>query len=315
MKKIIWLLIFLVISLAAIGTYNYYSTAKNTVVVGYLPSNHDSALFVANSMGIFKKEGINVKLVPFRDGSEIIDAANSGLIDVAYCGISPTIMAIDNGNPIKIVASVNLEGSALVVNNNSNIKTLKDLKGANIAIPRKGSVQDFLLRDLLSRNNISINEVNITVSDVSYMPDSLLFNKFDAFIAWEPYPSVSKLEDNSNVLLYSKDIWDGHPCCVVIATNDFAEKDAEDLKKFLRAHVEATYYINSNKDETALIVAKKLGTDVDVEKEGLKHVEFVSIPSDEFINNVFKFMEIQKQMGYVKNNLTKEMLFNLQYLP
>lgn len=315
MKKIILLLIFIVISLAAIGTYNYYSTAKNTVVVGYLPTNHDSALFVANSKGIFKKEGINVKLVPFRDGSEIIDAANSGLIDVAYCGISPTIMAIDKGKPIKIVASVNQEGSALVVNNNSNIKTITDLKGANIAIPNKGSVQDFLLRDLLSRNNISINEVNITLSDVSYMPNSLLFNKFDAFIAWEPHPSVSKLEDDSNVLLYSKDIWDGHPCCVIIATNDFAEKNTEYLKKFLKAHVEATSYTNSNNNETALIVAKKLGTNVDVEKEGLKHVEFVSIPSDEFINNVFKFMEIQKQMGYIKNNLTKEMLFNLQYLP
>lgn len=315
MKKVVWILSLLVLVLVAIGTYNYVNTIENTVIVGYLSSNHDSALFVAHEKAMFEKEGISVRLVPFRAGHELIEAASSGLIDVGYCGISPVTIAIDKGVPIKIVAAVNEEGSAVVVKNDSNIYEAPDLKFKKIAIPQKGSVQDVLLKELLETNNINLDEVNITESEVPYMPDSLSFNKFDAFIAWEPYPSSAKFKNHERILLYSGDIWEEHPCCVLIATEKFIKTDSENLKKFVKAHDEATNYINLNKEETALITANKLGTDLNVENEGIKHVKFVSFPSDNFINEVFNFIESQKELGYIKNNITKDKLFNLQYLP
>ena len=106
MKKITGTLIFVVIVLAALGTYNYISTLEDTVIIGYLPSDHHSALFVANEKQLYEKEGIRVQLVPFRAGPEVIEALKEGKIDVGYCGIAPVITAIDNGAPIKIVASV-----------------------------------------------------------------------------------------------------------------------------------------------------------------------------------------------------------------
>ncbi|HML05556.1 MAG TPA: ABC transporter substrate-binding protein [Methanobacterium sp.] len=314
MKKITGTLIFVVIVLAALGTYNYISTLEDTVIIGYLPSDHHSALFVANEKQLYEKEGIRVQLVPFRAGPEVIEALKEGKIDVGYCGIAPVITAIDNGAPIKIVASVNQEGSGLVVNKNSNITKIGDLKYKTIAIPQKGSVQDVLLENMLKENNISIKDVNIVESEVPYMPRSLLFNKFDAFIAWEPYPSVAKIEENEKVLLYSEDIWNNQPCCVVVTTDNYAKTKSDNLRKILKVHIEATDFINSNKDEAALIVSKKLGTNVEVEKEGLKHVDFIAIPSKDFVKNVLKFVEIQRQLGYIKNNLTEDQLFNLQYI-
>lgn len=314
MKKITGALILVIIMLATLGTYNYFSTLENTVIIGYLPSDHHSALFVASEKQLYEKEGIRVQLVPFRAGSEVIEALKEGKIDVGYCGIAPVITAIDNGVPIKIIASVNQEGSGLVVSKNSNITNIDDLKFRTIAIPHKGSVQDVLLKDLLKKNNISLNDVNIIESEVPYMPRSLLFNKFDAFIAWEPYPSVAKIEENEKVTLYSEDIWNNHPCCVVVTTDNYIKNKINNLKKILKVHIDATNYINFNKDESALIVSKKLGIDIDVEKEGLKHVDFVAVPSDDFIENVFRFVEIQKQVGYIKNNFTEDQLFNLQYI-
>lgn len=316
MNKPSYFLISLILIIAVFyGTYNFYTVSEKTVVVGYLHSNHHSALFVANAKNMFENEGIRVQLVPFRSGSELVKAAELGKIDIGYCGIAPVTMAIDDGVPIKIVGVVNQEGSGVVVGKDSNINNITDLKGKKIAIPQKGSVQDILLKEMLIKNNISSDEVNITISEVPYMPESLLFKKFDAFIAWEPYVSVASLDDNETILAYSEDIWHFHPCCVVITTDSFAKKEPYNLRKFLKVHTNATDYINDNKEEAALIASKKLGTAYNVEEYGLKHIEFVSIPTNEFITNVYKFIEYQKQLGYIKNNITSHQLFDFKYLP
>ena len=89
----------------------------------------------------------------------------------------------------------------------------------------------------------------------------------------------------------------------------------EQLRKFLKIHVEATDYVNTHKNETAEILSKKLGTNITVEQEALKHVEFIAVPTPEFENNILKLIEIQEQLGYVKNNLTLDQVLNMNFLP
>jgi NitT/TauT family transport system substrate-binding protein len=284
-------------------------------VIGYLPSNHDSALFVANAKGMFEKEGIKVQLVPFRTGNDIILAAKTNQIDIGYVGVSPATIAIDQEIPIKIVASVNEEGSGLVVEKNSNIHNISDLEGKTVAIPRNGSMQDILLKYELIKDNLSINGVKTVQEEVPLMPDKLHQGETDAYLAWEPYASAASLIKQDNVLMYSHDIWNNHPCCVIIAREDFIKKNPQLLQNFLKVHVEATDYVNTHKNETALILSQKLGTDIGVEVEAMKHVEFVAKPNDVFQSNVLKIVDIQRKVGYVKNNLNTGQIFDLRYLP
>lgn len=314
MKNVAYILVIVfLIAAIAYGTYNYIVTSEETIVVGYLPTDHHAALFVANAKGMFEKEGLKVQLVPFRAGPDLIRAAEYGQIDIGYCGIAPVTIAINNGVPIKIVASVNYEGSGIVVGNDTNITRVSDFKGKTIAIPQKNSVQDVLLSYLLMKNNISRDEVNITESEVPFMPRSLLLKKFDAFVAWEPYVSVASSEGDGKVFLYSNDIWNDIPCCVVITTDKFAKNNPDALRKFLKVHVKATDYINSHKDEAAVIVSQKLGTNIEVEKEGLKNVQFASLPSKDFVTNVYKFIDIQKQLGYIKSNKSNVSYFDFSF--
>ena len=315
-QKIGALIVIFLVAATAYGTYNYIITSQKTIIVGYLPSDHDSALFVAEAKDMFEKEGLIVNLVPFRSGPDLINAANLGKIDIGYCGIAPVTMAINNGVPIKIVSSVNQEGSGIVVGNDIDITNISDLKGKNIAIPKVNSVQDVLLTYWLSQCNISRNEVNITESEVPFMPRSLLFKKFDGYVAWEPYVSAAGIECDGKILSYSgNDSWKNFPCCVVIATDSFIEDQPDALRKFIKVHVEATNYINSHKDETALIVSKKLGTSLQIEEASLKNVDFIIPHSYEFRKNVFKFIDIQKQMGYIKNNASNVSYFDFNFWP
>ncbi len=187
MKNMAYILVIVfLIAAIAYGTYNYDVVSQQTLIVGYLPSDHHAALFVANAKGMFEKDGLKVQLVPFRAGPDLIKAVQSGQIDIGYCGISPVTMALSNGMPIKIVANVNQEGSGIVVGNDIIITNISNFKGKTIAIPQKNSVQDVLFNYLLAKNNIHRNDVNITESEVPFMPRSLLFKKFDGFIAGSP---------------------------------------------------------------------------------------------------------------------------------
>ena len=301
--------------LLVIGTYNYYTVTQDTIVVGYLPSNHDSALFVADALDMYQNEGLKVQLVPFRTGSEITQAANQNRIDIGYCGITPVTSAIDQNSTVKIVAAVNQEGSGIVVSENSNITNVSQFVNKKFLIPKDGGMQDVLFRYLLMNNNVSSSNINITELETPLMQNALAAGKVDGYIAWEPYVSQADFIGNEDVFMYSKDIWPNHPCCVVITTDKFMKQKPDQLRKFLKIHVEATDYVNTHKNETAAILSKKLGTNITVEQEALNHVEFIAVPTPEFDNNILKLINVQEQLGYVKNNLTLDQVLNLNFLP
>jgi NitT/TauT family transport system substrate-binding protein len=307
--------IIVLVILLVYGTYNYYNTTQETIIVGYLPSNHHSALFVADATGMFESAGLKVQLVPFRSGSEIVDAANKNKIDIGYCGITPVTSAIDKNSSVKIVAAVNQEGSGIVIADEVNITSVSQFKGKKLLIPKVGGIQDVLLRFLLLKNNVTPSSLNITEMEVSLMQNALIAGDVDGYIAWEPYVSQSEFTGNETVFIYSKDIWPDHPCCVVISTDKFIKNNPERLKKFLKVHVEATNYTNTHKNETAIILSKKLGTNLNVEVEALKQVNFIAVPTTEFDDNIIKLIGIQKELGYVNNNLTMNQILDTNFLP
>jgi len=244
-----------------------------------------------------------------------VKAAATGQIDIGFCGTPPAVTGIAKGVPIKIVAAVNQEGSGIVVREDAGIQKIEDLKGKTIAIPMKGSIQDVLLQMTLKEHGINPEEVNIIEMQVPLMPKALEAGKIDGFIAWEPYVSMAEQKGYGHAIAYSRDIWKDHPCCVVIATDQFIKEHPDQLRKFLKVHVEATEYLNTHKNESASIVAEALGTDPAVEKRAFQNMKFIAVPTSSFIDNVMKFVGIEKQLGYIKKDLKKDDIFDLKYLP
>lgn len=304
----------LLIIFLAYNTYNYIHIEQTTINVGYLPSDHHSALFVASSENMYSKVGLNVNLVPFRSGAELVRALEENQIDIGYCGIAPATIAISKGAPIKIVAPVNTGGSGLVVPLNSSGNISEDLVNKNIAIPSKGSVQDVLLEDLLADNNISNSEVNIMQQDTPLMLASLKNGKINAYLAWEPYVSEAKINNKGEVLLYSNDWWSNHPCCVVVTSDKFIKTHPDELERFLKVHVRATNFIHNNPDEAIQIISSKLGTNENVQKEAFKHLNLTYDVSGNFTSNVLQFMEIEKKLGYINNIPSNESLYDFNFI-
>jgi len=305
-----------IVLIALSGVYSSNNHQKDTVRIGYLANDqHNSALAIASAKGMFEAEGINVELQQFNVGADIVIAMAAGQIDVGYVGTAPATMAIDKGMPLKIVAAVNEDGSGIVIGKNSTINDLTDFKNQTMVIPSEGSIQDILLYYLLQENNMTRKDIKIRQMQSSLMPEALQAGKIGGYIIWEPYVIQASSAGYGKTFMFSEQIWKNHPCCVMIASNDFMQNNPDKLKKIIKIHQNATNYIYSNRDDAVSILSNHYKLDANTEKEVLSHIKFVAIPDEEFINNDLKMVSIQRQMGYVENNLTQNEIFNLQFLP
>lgn len=288
---------------AAIGGslgYYYYQQRANVVRIGYQPSDHHTALFVAMEKKMLEREGLKVEVYEFKAGPPETQALAAGKIDVAYIGCVPAITAYCKGVPIKIVAGVNQEGSAIVVRKDEagRIRSLRDLKGKRVAELMKGSIQDCMLRTALQRVGLNPDrDVDIVEMKTADAVNALGAKRIDAFIEPEPGPTLAEKKGFGVRLMDTGKIWPGHQCCVLVMRKDFMRRYPDVAKKVLRAHVLATRYIHEHPEEAARIAAKWLKTSPDVEREAMKHIKFtVSVNVD----SVKMFARFLKRLGYIK---------------
>jgi len=206
---------FVVIAILAVAFTSAEARRTKPVRVAYLQNDlHQLACWVALEKGFFEEEGLDVQVAGiFKAGPEEMSGFAAGSLDVGYVGEAPATTAVANKVAKAVVlAQVNKEGSAIVVRRDSGIKNISDLVGRKIAIPGHSTVQDFLLRKVLTKHGMDERNVNIIVLKPPEMIGALRTDQIDAFIAWEPYPAQAVVMNVGRVLIASHDIWKDHPC-------------------------------------------------------------------------------------------------------
>ena len=280
---------FLAINCFVVGT----SPGENEIRIGYLQSDiHQLSCWVALDKGFYKGEGLNVKVAGiFKAGPELMSAFAAGALDIGYVGLAPATTSVANGVArVKVLAQVNTEGTAIVVRADSGISSLADLKGKRIGVPGHSTVQDFLLRKAMASCSFGKKEIRITVLKPPEMIGALRTSQIDAFVAWEPYPAKVVTMGVGKVLVYSREIWKDHPCCVLVADERFLTLRINDAKKMVRAHVKATDFINAHPDEAMRIGVKYTGMDKKTVKLAMRNVNYTYELSEYGVIEYVKFL-------------------------
>lgn len=308
-RKIILLTIIIAVFLLVIFTL-YGITDKNpeTVNIGYLPTDHDAALFVANATGMYEKAGMEVKLYEYNNGGDLMSAMASGDLDVGYVGITPAIYSVSKGVPIKIVAGAQNEGSGLLCHD-SSVKSIKDLKCKTVATPGEASVQSVLLKYDLKKNGLNTNDIESPTMKVSSMNDALKTKGIDAMLTYEPYVTISKEINNQTLVESSKDILPNHPCCVVVMNEKFLSEHPNNAKKVLDIHKNATDKIKANPKGMVQYLPQHIVPNAEIEKESLTHIQWVSDLNDTYKENVINFLNIERELGIINETVPQEKLF------
>ena len=296
-----------IIAVVAVGAF-FLMGSGDTVTIGYLPSDHDAALFVADAQGQFASNGIKTNLVQFNNGGDLMTAMASGDVDVGYVGITPVLASIQKGVPVKVISAAQTDGSGLVVSKNSGISSVQDLAGKSIATPGEASIQYMLLQYYLEQNGMSLKDLKVSSMKVPSMNDALKTNKIDGMITFEPYVTIAE-KNGATVLAGSQDILPDHPCCVVVASDKFLEEHPNETNTILEIHENATDFINNNSDEAASMIPSDIVSDVEVEKVAISSFPFISGLDDSFKQDVMDFMNLEVDLGVLKQPISQDKIF------
>ena len=318
-KKITFVLVlalavFLVMGAASAGFFDFLGGGDDTVKIGYLPSDHDAALFVADAQGQYKAKNITTELVQFNNGGDLMTAMASGEVDVGYVGIAPVLSSVAKGVPVKVISSAQTDGSGIVVTKDSGIKSAADLKGKSIATPGEASIQYMLLSYYLDENGLSTNDLNISAMKVPSMNDALKTGKIDGIITFQPYVSIAANDSNNVVLADSAEILPNHPCCVVVASDAFIKDHKDKVQDIIAIHENATKFINEQvMAGNASAVVKLLPSDIvsnsDLEVKSLESFPFISGIDDGFKADVDAFQALEVKLGILNSTIPHEKLF------
>ncbi|MDP9130514.1 MAG: ABC transporter substrate-binding protein [Candidatus Binatota bacterium] len=131
------------------------SSAQQVVRVGYSGTGVAKNLHkIIERAGLWKKRGLDVRLIYFTSGATMAQAMVGGDLDVADSDVPAMLNAVSVGalDGKLISVYINRFPFAFVVRN--DIKTPEDLKGKQVAISRFGSSSDVTTRMLLRQFNL-----------------------------------------------------------------------------------------------------------------------------------------------------------------
>ena len=320
MKIPLWVVLATTVAIALIiaGCVNQPAGEPTEIRIGYQPSTHQVAHMIAMEKGWWQQDlapyGVkNVTDYVFPTGAPEMQAMLAGELDVAYVGAAPVLSAVSTGLDAKIIAGVNTQGSDLVLRTGLDYTGPESLKGLKIATFQAGTIQDTVLRDWLKVNNVDPDkDVEILGMGPGDAVTAITAGKVDAVFLPHPSPAVIEASGSGRTVVKSGEMYPGHTCCVLVASGKLIREHPEIVEQIIRTHLKATEFAVQNTDEAAEIYAAKTGADVEVVKNSFRTWDgsFVTDPAA-IVDPVMDYAQIQYELGYIKQPLTQDELFDL----
>jgi sulfonate transport system substrate-binding protein len=137
----------------------------------------------------------------FPAAAPILEALNAGALDVGYTGDLAFLTVYATGAPIKAIGGTRADPrtQAILVRNDSPIKSISDLKGKRLAGSRGGWGQ-FLIDATLEKAGNKIDDATFAPLGPVDAKIALVAGSIDAWAVWEPYVSYATLKDHARIV-------------------------------------------------------------------------------------------------------------------
>ena len=231
---------------------------KPKLTVGFLPITCATPLIMGLERGTFAKQGLDVSLQKVPGVALIRDKMINGELDLSQ-QVMPVALATTAGVggaviPTKVLTILNQNGNSLVLaNKHIDNRDPSRWKGMRFAIPFELSHQTLQLRYYLAKAGLDPDrDVSYRVVPPSEYVSNLRTDNIDGFFGGEPGGQRAVFERAGFIHLISKDIWPGHPCCSLTATDSWIAAHPNTMMAFFRAAIEAGLYASDPANRTGM---------------------------------------------------------------
>lgn len=220
-----------------------------------------------------KEQGVNVKWVEFPAGPQLLEGLNVGSVSFGEAGEAPPIFAqAANSNLVYVANQPEApKAEALIVQKDSNIQSVQDLKDKRVAL-NKGSNVHYLLLKVLEANNLKLSDI-----EVVYLPPSDARAAFergavDAWVIWDPFFAAAEHQIGARVIATGESIVSNHQ--FYLADSKFAEANPQIIEAVVNELNLTTEWVSAHQDEAAKLLEKPTGLAFDVLKTSISRMGF-----------------------------------------
>ena len=221
---------------------------KKDLKVGFIPITCGTPIIMAQPMGFYAKHGLNVEVIKTAGWAVIRDKTLNKEYDAAHM-LSPMPLAITLGagsQPIPYTAPAieNINGQAITLAiKHKDKRDPKLWKGFKFAVPFDYSMHNYLLRYYLAEHGIDPDtDVQIRAVPPPEMVANLRAENLDGYLGPDPMNQRAVYDGVGFIHVLSKDIWDGHPCCVFAASKEFVTTSPNTYAALLKSIIDATAF-------------------------------------------------------------------------
>lgn len=212
-------------------------------------------MYLADSLGYFKDEGIKIDLTNGGGADKVMSAVLSGESDVGFCGPEAALYVLAGGSsdvPTVFGQLTKRDGSFLVSRKDEPDFKWTDLAGKEILAGRKGGVPAMTFEYVLNQNGL-YDKQDVTLNfDVAF---NLMTSAFEAGTAdyctmFEPTASEYQKAGKGYVVASVGEASGEIPYTCFIAKQSWLDKNKDTTEGFLRAVTKAVKYVQENSAET-----------------------------------------------------------------
>ncbi|MGE5217957.1 MAG: ABC transporter substrate-binding protein [Chloroflexota bacterium] len=248
-------------TLSLLLVYPTAARAQKPIIVGVAgPAVNLVYAYVTQDAGLWKKNGLDTRVVLFESGSTLAQIARSGEIQFAINSGPTTIAARTQGaDAIIVAAAVNTLPYSLVAA--KGITKLDQLKGKKVGISRFGSGTDTAIRLVCKRFGLDPTK-DIMILQGGTQPSrlqALSAGALDATLVSPPLDLTAKKQGLS-ILVNIAELGIPYPQLVIETSERINRENPLAVKNFLKGFIEALHYVATHKDETKKIITKYLKT-------------------------------------------------------
>ena len=227
---------------------------KKDLKLGFIPITCASPLIMADPLGFYKKEGLNVQLNKTAGWALIRDKMINKEHDASHF-LSPMPIAMTMGlgstqSNMNVATIQNTNGQAITLHvKHKGNRDPKGWKGMKFAIPFEYSMHNFLLRYYLAEAGLNPDtDVQLRVLPPAEMVANLRAGNIDGFLGPDPFNQRAVYDEVGFIHILSKEIWDGHPCCAFGVSDEFIKQNPNTFAALYRAVLGASYMASQSKD-------------------------------------------------------------------
>ncbi len=225
-----------------------------TIAVGGKNLYYYLPLTIAEQLGYFKDEGLNVKVVDFQGGSKSLQAVVGGSADVVSGAFEHTINMQAKKQPMTaFVLQGRAPQLAMVVSNQTmkDYKQLSDLKGKKIGVTAPGSSSQVVANFILAKGGLTDKDVSfIGVGASTGAVAAMRSGQIDAMVHLDPVVTLLLMNNDARLVADTRKVKESEsffggtmPAGTLYAPEAFIEKNPNTVQALTNAIVRADEWI------------------------------------------------------------------------